>query len=180
MYSGECAGKWSRDCGVGHEPDSLTDVRGTEATSWEYDRPAGVAFTLQVCRNSVEPRDAIRARNLLPKKDVRAALAEEMEEGWPEVPLVSSPSAAACRGERLAGTARGPDGTLVGPSGETEGSGPAADAGEEMELSVLAEIVGSDIADIPLVDVADSDEARRDEASEPPSSERIILVIVSG
>lgn len=76
------------------------------------------------------------------------------------MPLVSSPSSAACRGERLAGTARCPDGTGVGPSGEAEGLGPAADAGEEVVLRISSEIVGSDIADVPLVDVPRDDEAR--------------------
>jgi hypothetical protein len=75
----------------------LSDVRGADAVCAQYDRPAGVTFSFQVCRYSIEPSVAHRAFNLLAKDDVRAALADEAEELGPQVPLVGSAFAFAGR-----------------------------------------------------------------------------------
>ncbi len=88
--------------GVGHEPESVTTVRGTEARSREHDRPAGVTDVFHVSLNKVEPAKADRRFNLFAKDDARLALSNEVEPSWPEVPLVSSPAAFACDAERLA------------------------------------------------------------------------------
>jgi hypothetical protein len=61
----------SRVVGVGHEVESLADVRGADASSAQIGRPDGVACAFQVSRNSVEPRSAVRSRNLLSKHDWR-------------------------------------------------------------------------------------------------------------
>jgi hypothetical protein len=109
-------------------------MRGTETTSRSNGRPAGVSFHFQVCLYKVEPSLACFACNLLAKDDVRAALADEPVEGWPEVPLVIKPAAFACRGERLAGAGAGPHGSVVGPPCLSQGVGPDTDTGEEVAL----------------------------------------------
>ena len=38
----------SRAAGVAHPVQSLPDVRRPDAASWEYNRPAGVTFRLQI------------------------------------------------------------------------------------------------------------------------------------
>jgi hypothetical protein len=40
--------------GVGHNPDSIPSVFGTDGASWNNKRPAGVAFAFQVRKHSVE------------------------------------------------------------------------------------------------------------------------------
>jgi hypothetical protein len=78
----------------------------------------------------VDPRVCVFARNLLTKDDWRAALADEVVEGWPKVPLVSKPHSFTCRAERLARTRSGPHGSVVGPSSGTKCKGPDADTGK--------------------------------------------------
>ena len=76
--------------GVGHsdEPQPVSPVRRADAASWQYGRPAGVAFAFQVSETSVEPPVANRVRNLLSKYDCRPALADERGPYGPEVALV--------------------------------------------------------------------------------------------
>lgn len=38
------------------DPDPVSPMRGVDGTSWNNNRPAGVAFALQVSENSVEPQ----------------------------------------------------------------------------------------------------------------------------
>jgi hypothetical protein len=78
-------------------------MRRPEAVCAEYDRPAGVTFSFQVCRYSIEPTLANRARNLFAKYNARAALADEIEEDGPEVPGIGLGESFPRRGERLAG-----------------------------------------------------------------------------
>ncbi len=75
--------------GVGHPVQPLPDVRRADAVCAQYDRPAGVAFSLQVCEYSIEPTVPNRTRNLLAKDDARAALADEPEHVGPEMTLVA-------------------------------------------------------------------------------------------
>ena len=78
----------------------------------QYGRPAGVAFCFQVCRYSIEPTVPNRACNLLPKDMLRAALADKLEEGGLEMPLVGlSESFSGCA-KWLARAASGPHGTI--------------------------------------------------------------------
>jgi hypothetical protein len=63
----------------GTEEQTLPDVRRPDARSAQIRSPDGVALSFQVSANSVEPREAVRARNLLPKDDDRRALADERE-----------------------------------------------------------------------------------------------------
>jgi hypothetical protein len=125
---------------VGHEPQSLSDVRGTEARSAGIDRPDGVTRTFQVSANKVEPSEAVFARNLLAKADVRAALRDEASELGPEVPIVLVPALLAGVAEGLAGAGAGPNKSLVRPSGTSEGIGPDPNSCKEMTLSVPAKV----------------------------------------
>jgi hypothetical protein len=72
-------------------PEALPDVRRTDARSAEIDRPAGVARCFQVRLYKVEPTKAVFACNLLTKHDCRLALADEVMERGPQVPLIIKP-----------------------------------------------------------------------------------------
>jgi hypothetical protein len=102
----------------------------------QNDRPAGVVFRFHVCEYSIEPPHANRALNLLSKDDCRAALADEVEHGWPEVAVVLVPFALARGRERLAGTRARPNRSVCWPSGKLQGKGPSADTAEVMDLGV--------------------------------------------
>jgi hypothetical protein len=78
------------------------------------------------------------------------------------VPLVSKPLSLACRAERLAGAASGPDWFVVGPPGEPEGVGPAADPSEEVALGVAPKLVWSDIPDVSLIHLSIGQDAGLD------------------
>jgi hypothetical protein len=127
------------------KPETLTDVRGADARSAQICRPNGVARCFHVSAYSVEPAEAVLACNLLSKDNWRAALVDEHVEGGPEVSLVVKAFALSGGAEGLAGTASGPDGPGVIPSGETEGMGPDADTGEEVALGVAAQVCRSHV-----------------------------------
>jgi hypothetical protein len=117
-------------------------------------------------------------RNLLSKYDCRLSLRDEMEPSRPEMPLVLKPSALACDAERLARARTSPNGSIVRPSGKTKGVAPDADSCEKMALRVSAELVGSDILDTPLVNVAGRDMACRNQVAQPLRAIGINLVVV--
>jgi hypothetical protein len=54
----------------------------------------------------------------------------------------------------LTRTATGPDGSVIGPAGKSEGVTPATDPGEEVTLDESSQIIGSNIFNWPLIDVA--------------------------
>jgi hypothetical protein len=155
-------------------------VGSTDARRRKRDRPEGVIHGFQVILYKVEPRLCVLARNLLSKDDCRAALADEVLPGRPEVPLVSKPIAFACRAERLARTGSSPDWAVVGPSGLAEGVSPDADTGKEMALGVVGELVGRDIFDRALVNVARANVACCNKVSKPLSCIGVDLVVVVG
>ena len=66
--------------GVGHPPQTLSDVRSPDARRRKIDRPDGVTARLQVKRYKVEPHEAVRARNLFPKAHVRAATTWQLQQ----------------------------------------------------------------------------------------------------
>jgi len=86
------------------EPEPLSDVRRADARSAQICRPNGVARCFHVSAYSVEPPEAVLARNLLSKDDWRAALCDEPMEDGPEVALVFEALALASGTEWLAGT----------------------------------------------------------------------------
>lgn len=106
---------------VADEPESLADVRRTDARSAEIDRPDGVTRCFHISVYKVEPSKSVLARNLFAKDDWRLALPNEVVESRPEVPLVSKPACFACRAERLARAGSCPNGLIVGPSGTAQG-----------------------------------------------------------
>jgi hypothetical protein len=120
-------------------------MRGADARSAQICRPDGVARCFHVRLYSVEPSEAVLARNLLSKDDWRAALCDEAIELGPEVPLVGKSCSLSGGAERLAGAGAGPDGLVVGPSCKTEGVGPDADPGKEMALGVALEVARSHV-----------------------------------
>lgn len=115
------------------EEEPLSSVRGADARSAGIECPAGVSLSFQVRANNVEPLEAVLARNLFAKHNVRATLADEGEEGGPEMSLVLEALLVSGVGEGLAGTRPGPDGPIVGPSSESKSEGPSSDSGEGVE-----------------------------------------------
>ena len=74
--------------GVGHEPQSLPDVRRADARSRKTNRREGVTDSFHVRLNKVEPSESDRCFNLLAKDNARAALGDKPEPGGPKVPIV--------------------------------------------------------------------------------------------
>jgi len=140
--------------GVGHPEQPLSDMRGADATSWQYHRPAGVVFRFQVIEYSIEPSVPNRARHLFSKDCCRATLADEPHELGPQVALVGCPFAFPGARERLAWAGTGPNRPATVPSGEVEGDGPATDASEEMALVESIKVASVHIRNTPFVHVA--------------------------
>jgi hypothetical protein len=67
--------------------------------------------------------------------------------------------------ERLAGAGAGPHGSVVGPSGCAQGSGPDADPGEEVALDETAQVVWPNVFNRALVNFSRSDVACSNEVS---------------
>jgi len=127
---------------LSNKPQSLPDMRGADARSAQISRPDGVARCFHFRLYSVEPSEAVLARNLFSKDDWRAALGDEPMELGPEVALVGKSGSLSGGAEGLAWARSGPDGAVVGPPGEAEGVGPSGDACEEMALDEAAQVVG--------------------------------------
>jgi hypothetical protein len=170
----------SRVVGVTHPVQSLSDVRRADARSAQIGGPSGVARSFQVSAYKVEPSEAVLACNLLAKDDWRAALFDEVVEGWPEVPLVSKPSAFACIGERLTRAATCPHSSGVSPASKAESSGPDTDAREKMTLGELSQLNRMDVFDAAGVDDTVCDVTLGDKVAQPLCCVRVNLVVVSG
>jgi hypothetical protein len=139
--------------GVGHEPQSLSDVRRADAASRDTDRPAGVTFSRQVSLNKVEPSVVNRCFNLFTKDNVRSALADKVEPGRPEMALVcNAPPGTGCA-EWLAWARACPNRSVLGPSGKAQGVTPSTKAGKEVALGVSGKIACFDILDAPRINV---------------------------
>lgn len=165
--------------GAGHEVDSLSDVRRTDARSRDTDRCEGVTDSFHVSLNKVEPTVSNCRLNLLTKDDCRLALADEIEEDGPEVPFVVDSCLFAGSAEGLAWAASGPDWPVVRPSGVAQGMGPDADPGEEVALGEFKQVVGSHIGDAPLIYDAISEVAGSYQVAQPLSCIRVDLVVIS-
>jgi hypothetical protein len=161
---------------VGQPVEPVSDVRSADARSRKIARPDGITQGFQVSENKIDPGSV--ARNLLSKERCRAALVDEPVEGGPEVPLVSTPSASACRAERLARTASGPDGGVVRHTGEAQGEAPPADAGKEVALAIPPQVVGSNISDVSIIHVSIGNAPVGDQGAQPSASIRVDLVVV--
>jgi hypothetical protein len=163
--------------GVDHPVAAVSDVRRADARRRERDGPESVAQGFHVSAYKVDPRVDSLCRNLLSKDDCRAALADEVVPGRPEVPLVSKSSAFASRAERLTRARPSPNRSIVWPSCKTKSSGPDPDAGEEVALGVAVDLMGFDVFDASLVDHARCDVARCDQVAEPLRGVGVDLVV---
>jgi hypothetical protein len=164
--------------GNADEVEALTDVRRTDARSAQISSPEGVVRSFQINAYSVEPREAVRARNLLPKNRIRSALVNELEPGGPEVSLVGGSFASAGDAEGLAGAGAGPDGSVVGPTGESEGVAPDPDACEEMRLSRCSHVFTGHLENAARIDAPLGDVPGVGEVLQPLRRERLELVVV--
>lgn len=97
--------------GVGSKPEPVPAVWRTDTRGLDLRCPEGVTQALQVRLNEVKPLSC--CCNLFSKYDWRAALLDEIEPDWPEVTFVVEAVPSPCNGEGLAGTAAGPDGSIV-------------------------------------------------------------------
>jgi hypothetical protein len=91
---------------------------------------------------------------LFAKADVRAALADEPEHFRPQVSFVGVAFLLTRRRVRLAGTASGPDGPIVGPSGKPQGERPSANAGKEVALNKSSKVIWLDFPDVSFINYA--------------------------
>ena len=128
--------------GVGHEPQSLSDMRRPDARSRNTGRCKGITTTFQIRLNKVEPAMSNRCINLLSKDDWMAALGDEVEPDGPQVAGVGSTFTFTGDAERLAGTTTCPNRSVLGPSGKVEGAAPSTNAGEEVALCVARQVSG--------------------------------------
>lgn len=80
--------------------------------------------------------------------------------------------------EGLAGARTCPNRSVVGPVGESEGVGPAPDAGKEMGVSIGSDIVGRDLRNGAFVHVARRDLPVRNQGAQPCGGERVVFVVV--
>ena len=94
------------------------------------------------------------------------------------MPLVAHASSFARDAEGLAGTGAGPDGEVVGPAGEFEGEGPAADAGEEVGSLESFEVFRLDIYDAPLIDQSTLEMASNLKFTKPRRHGWVVVVVV--
>jgi hypothetical protein len=163
--------------GVGHPISPVSDLGRADARSRENRRPEGVSMPFQVSRHKVEPSPASRAFNLFSKDKVRATLADEPVEGWPKVALVSKPLSFACRAERLAWARSGPERTIGGDAGLSQGKGPSADSGKEVALSKSSKLVWRNVLDAPFVHYASRDLAGLDQVAKPSRAKGVNLVV---
>jgi hypothetical protein len=127
-------------------------VRRPDARSAQIGGPDGISHSLQVSTYSGEPFTTILARTLFSKDRWRLALGDERVKSGPEVSFVDMAFSLSSARKRLTGTGAGPDGAF--PSCEVEGVGPPSDAREEVTLAVSVEVIGFDINNVPLVNVA--------------------------
>jgi hypothetical protein len=126
----------------------------------------------------VQPSESIVARNLLSKDDWRLALADEVVECGPQVPLISKPCSFACRAERLTRTGSRPHRTVLRPPGELECETPSSDACEEVALGEACEFAGYNVLDGSLVHNSIWDVSSLDEFAQPGCGFWIVLIVV--
>jgi len=166
--------------GVGHPPDAVSEIGGTDACRRGNQRSDGVAECTQVIAYNVEPSLPVRSRYLFANDSERALLADEPMRGRPEMAIVSEPAATACRAERLAGAGHCPDGAIVAPASQPEGVGPESNACEEVDLGVAVEVGGQDIADVSGVDMSGNNVPCSGEVSQPQGTVSVGVVEVGG
>jgi hypothetical protein len=164
--------------GVGHPVKPLSDLRRARARSAQIGGPDCISQSFQVSTYSGEPFTSKRARNLLAKSDCSFAEGDEVAEDRPQVPFIFFGEAFAGVREGLARAGAGAHGAIFGPSCETEGERPSADAGEEVVLCIASEIMRRDFGDAAFVHVPGRDFASADEFAQPGGGFRVVFVVV--
>lgn len=91
------------------------------------------------------PANGEGAGDLLSEDDRGLAGSDKLKSDRPEVPDILFPFPFTRRAERLAREAGGPDGSIVAPSGPTQGIAPDADPREEVDLSLSCQVGRSKI-----------------------------------
>jgi hypothetical protein len=143
--SNDCEPSALPTTGVGQPVEALSDVRRADGRSAQTDRCEGVADTLQVKSNSVEPAVRNRCFNLFAKDSSRSALEDELSPNRPKMTAVGHSRTATGGRERLTRATSRPDLALGRPAGEGKGEGPASDAGEKVTGGIAGEVSGSNI-----------------------------------
>jgi len=87
---------------------------------------------------------------------LRFALANEIEEDWPEVAFIFVSESFACCAEGLTGARACPNRSVIGPPGKTESETPSSDSSEEVTLCVACEFMWFYFEDAPFVNDAGS------------------------
>lgn len=80
--------------------------------------------------------------------------------------------------ERLAGARTRPNRSVIGNSGESQGVGPTADAGEKVALSESSQVIWLNLGDAAFINVARSDQSALDQHAQPCRGVPIELVVV--
>jgi hypothetical protein len=128
---------------VGHKPIAVPEMVRVRARGLHRDCPHGVSHFDQITSHEGEPLR--RARNLLSKQDWRASDLNKASEYWPEVSFVGEAFSLSADAEGLAGARAGPHGKILWPSGNREGKGPSTEAGEEMAVTELSQVIRPNI-----------------------------------
>ena len=149
-----------------------------DGTSRNNDRPAGVTDAFQVSRHSVEPILANRCRNLFSHNDRGPTGSNEVKEDGPEVALVRRALLLTSDAEGLAGGASGPQGALVGPSGEAGGEAPSSDARKEVALCETAQVRRIHVKNGSLINFPFSYQTFVYEVTQPLGGVRLHLVVI--
>jgi hypothetical protein len=165
--------------GVGHEPQSASEMRRADARSRQYGRPDGVTKSFQVIRHKIEPVMANRRLNLFSKNRCRPPRADEPEPDGPEMTRIGEAGASSGSRKTLAGTRSCPCRALVRPARQPEREGPAADSGEEMALGKSGKIICFDIGNAPLVNLARRQMPRRNQIAQPLRWIGIAFVVIN-
>jgi len=129
-------------------------MRRARARSRKIGGPDGISTAFQVSAYSREPFVSHASRNLLSKDRCRAALGDEFVKSGPEVSFVGMAFPLSRARKRLTGTASGPHGSVVGPSGSSEGERPSSNPGEPVRLGVSSQVIRSNLLNIATVNVA--------------------------
>lgn len=163
--------------------ESVSDLRAVDGASREIDNPAGDTFRRQISADSVEPTVASLSRNLLSHKDRRSESCapsgtEQAKYVGPQMPWIGGPEPLAGCAERLTGTGSGPNRSGVRPASKSSCKGPDAGACEKVDLRVAFEIIGLDILDGAIVDIAGCDQPVGDQAAQHIRRIAVELVVV--
>ena len=156
----------------------LSLMRGTDAVCAQYNTPAGVAFSFHVSIYSIEPTMLNCIFNLFAKDIFRAALFDEIEEGWPQIPLIGKPFLLSGGTECLTGARACPDRTVCIPSGKLQRVTPSGDAGEKVTLGKSSKVIWCNICDTPFINFTGRYQSPGDQLPQPSGGVGIKFIVV--